>query len=181
MLELLDLPSGLSVWISAKQSGKVHLLLLTCSYLHKQWKDRVAVSDEGWEDKALLTTNQKRPNIHQIFGFERKERGKSFGPKVFYWFIIYRSRDNGNIVLHPVELLLCVWCLSTMCVLRDLYSQFLKEMIIQPGIAKANLGLSREDVTMEDHVSLFLCLCQVWSRPRPPISIRWTSVLDWSK
>lgn len=26
-------------------------------------------------------------------------------------------------------------------------------MIIQPGIAKANLGLSREDVTMEDHVS----------------------------
>uniref|UniRef100_A0A4W6DI32 TBC1 domain family member 13 n=1 Tax=Lates calcarifer TaxID=8187 RepID=A0A4W6DI32_LATCA len=34
---------------------------------------------------------------------------------------------------------------------RDVYSQFLKEMIIQPGIAKANLGLSREDVTMEDH------------------------------
>lgn len=27
-------------------------------------------------------------------------------------------------------------------------------MIIQPGIAKANLGLSREDVTMEDHVSI---------------------------
>lgn len=37
--------------------------------------------------------------------------------------------------------------------LRDLYSQFLKEMIIQPGIAKANLGVSREDVTLEDHVS----------------------------
>uniref|UniRef100_A0A4W5RNM6 TBC1 domain family member 13 n=1 Tax=Hucho hucho TaxID=62062 RepID=A0A4W5RNM6_9TELE len=36
---------------------------------------------------------------------------------------------------------------------REGYSQFLKEMIIQPGIAKANLGLSREDVTMEDHVS----------------------------
>ncbi|XP_067340174.1 TBC1 domain family member 13 isoform X2 [Channa argus] len=36
---------------------------------------------------------------------------------------------------------------------RELYSQFLKEMIIQPGIAKANLGFSREDVTMEDHVS----------------------------
>lgn len=36
---------------------------------------------------------------------------------------------------------------------REEYSQFLKEMIIQPGIAKANLGLSREDVTMEDHVS----------------------------
>ncbi|XP_070780956.1 TBC1 domain family member 13 isoform X2 [Enoplosus armatus] len=34
---------------------------------------------------------------------------------------------------------------------REEYSQFLKEMIIQPGIAKANLGLSREDVTMEDH------------------------------
>ncbi|NXV12339.1 TBC13 protein, partial [Cepphus grylle] len=34
---------------------------------------------------------------------------------------------------------------------RDLYSQFLKEMIIQPGIAKANLGVSREDVTLEDH------------------------------
>nr|XP_020474514.1 TBC1 domain family member 13 [Monopterus albus] len=33
---------------------------------------------------------------------------------------------------------------------REVYSQFLKEMIIQPGIAKANLGLSREDVTMED-------------------------------
>uniref|UniRef100_A0A3Q3JY39 Rab-GAP TBC domain-containing protein n=1 Tax=Monopterus albus TaxID=43700 RepID=A0A3Q3JY39_MONAL len=32
----------------------------------------------------------------------------------------------------------------------EVYSQFLKEMIIQPGIAKANLGLSREDVTMED-------------------------------
>lgn len=26
-------------------------------------------------------------------------------------------------------------------------------MIIQPGIAKANLGVSREDVTLEDHVS----------------------------
>ncbi|XP_061657742.1 TBC1 domain family member 13 isoform X3 [Syngnathoides biaculeatus] len=34
---------------------------------------------------------------------------------------------------------------------REVYSQFLKEMIIQPGIAKAKLGLSREDVTMEDH------------------------------
>ncbi|XP_062867259.1 TBC1 domain family member 13 isoform X1 [Trichomycterus rosablanca] len=34
---------------------------------------------------------------------------------------------------------------------REIYAQFLKEMIIQPGIAKANLGLSREDVTMEDH------------------------------
>ncbi|XP_075761264.1 TBC1 domain family member 13 isoform X1 [Pelodiscus sinensis] len=34
---------------------------------------------------------------------------------------------------------------------RELYSQFLKEMIIQPGIAKANLGVSREDVTLEDH------------------------------
>lgn len=41
-------------------------------------------------------------------------------------------------------------------------------MIIQPGIAKANLGLSREDVTMEDHVSevsfvvLFLSPQQSW-------------------
>ncbi|XP_062816024.1 TBC1 domain family member 13 isoform X2 [Anolis carolinensis] len=34
---------------------------------------------------------------------------------------------------------------------RELYAQFLKEMIIQPGIAKANLGVSREDVTLEDH------------------------------
>lgn len=39
------------------------------------------------------------------------------------------------------------------CLHRELYTQFLKEMIIQPGIAKANLGLSREDVTLEDHVS----------------------------
>lgn len=36
---------------------------------------------------------------------------------------------------------------------RELYSQFLREMIIQPGIAKANMGVSREDVTFEDHVS----------------------------
>lgn len=43
--------------------------------------------------------------------------------------------------------------------LRDLYSQFLKEMIIQPGIAKANLGVSREDVTLEDHVSVAKPLC----------------------
>ncbi|XP_055036923.1 TBC1 domain family member 13 isoform X1 [Misgurnus anguillicaudatus] len=34
---------------------------------------------------------------------------------------------------------------------RDVYAQFLREMIIQPGIAKANLGASREDVTLEDH------------------------------
>ncbi|KAI2643927.1 TBC1 domain family member 13 [Labeo rohita] len=34
---------------------------------------------------------------------------------------------------------------------RDVYAQFLREMIIQPGIAKANLGVSREDVTLEDH------------------------------
>ncbi|XP_008842224.1 TBC1 domain family member 13 isoform X2 [Nannospalax galili] len=34
---------------------------------------------------------------------------------------------------------------------RGLYSQFLREMIIQPGIAKANMGVSREDVTFEDH------------------------------
>ncbi|XP_029108641.1 TBC1 domain family member 13-like isoform X1 [Scleropages formosus] len=34
---------------------------------------------------------------------------------------------------------------------RELYAQFLRETIIQPGIAKANLGVSREDVTLEDH------------------------------
>ncbi|XP_018420832.1 PREDICTED: TBC1 domain family member 13 [Nanorana parkeri] len=34
---------------------------------------------------------------------------------------------------------------------RETYTHFLKEMIIQPGIAKANHGLSREDVTLEDH------------------------------
>ncbi|XP_032089421.1 TBC1 domain family member 13-like [Thamnophis elegans] len=34
---------------------------------------------------------------------------------------------------------------------RELYAQFLKEMIIQPGIAKAELGVFREDVTLEDH------------------------------
>lgn len=39
------------------------------------------------------------------------------------------------------------------CPCREVYSQFLKEMIIQPGIAKANQVLSREDVTLEDHVS----------------------------
>lgn len=32
-------------------------------------------------------------------------------------------------------------------------------MIIQPGIAKANLGVSREDVTLEDHVSVVKPLC----------------------
>ncbi|XP_072422103.1 TBC1 domain family member 13 isoform X1 [Chiloscyllium punctatum] len=34
---------------------------------------------------------------------------------------------------------------------REIYAQFLKEMIIQPGIVKANLGFIREDVTLEDH------------------------------
>lgn len=46
---------------------------------------------------------------------------------------------------------------SSVCPLlfhRELYSQFLREMIIQPGIAKANMGVSREDVTFEDHVSM---------------------------
>lgn len=45
-----------------------------------------------------------------------------------------------------------VMCLSS-SLPRELYSQFLREMIIQPGIAKANMGVSREDVTFEDHVS----------------------------
>ncbi|KAM4663717.1 TBC1 domain family member 13 [Discoglossus pictus] len=34
---------------------------------------------------------------------------------------------------------------------RDTYSNFLREMIIQPGIAKVEFGISREDVTLEDH------------------------------
>lgn len=55
-----------------------------------------------------------------------------------------------NLLLH------CKFSFSS---LRDLYSQFLKEMIIQPGIAKANLGVSREDVTLEDHVSVVKPLC----------------------
>lgn len=50
------------------------------------------------------------------------------------------SKAFGN---HPPTLVSC----------RELYSQFLREMIIQPGIAKANMGVSREDVTFEDHVS----------------------------
>lgn len=56
----------------------------------------------------------------------------------------------------------CSWglqCKFLFSSLRDLYSQFLKEMIIQPGIAKANLGVSREDVTLEDHVSAVKPLC----------------------
>lgn len=54
---------------------------------------------------------------------------------------------------------------------REVYSQFLKEMIIQPGIAKANLGLSREDVTMEDHVSpVSFVLCSFL-----------TAVLNWNE
>lgn len=52
-----------------------------------------------------------------------------------------------------VDVILCFKTNSSSPPLRDLYSQFLKEMIIQPGIAKANLGVSREDVTLEDHVS----------------------------
>lgn len=56
-------------------------------------------------------------------------------------------------------LLLLLWSMlhgpsvSPLLFHRELYSQFLREMIIQPGIAKANMGVSREDVTFEDHVS----------------------------
>lgn len=57
-----------------------------------------------------------------------------------------RGLLNCTAVKSARAFLLCASC-------REVYSQFLKEMIIQPGIAKANLGLSREDVTMEDHVS----------------------------
>lgn len=49
---------------------------------------------------------------------------------------------------------------------REVYSQFLREMIIQPGLAKANMGLSREDVTLEDHVSpLYFKYWFSWSGP----------------
>ncbi|XP_018096531.1 TBC1 domain family member 13 isoform X3 [Xenopus laevis] len=34
---------------------------------------------------------------------------------------------------------------------RETYAHFLREMIIQPGIAKVKFGVSREDVTLEDH------------------------------
>uniref|UniRef100_A0A0F7Z9L4 TBC1 domain family member 13 n=1 Tax=Crotalus adamanteus TaxID=8729 RepID=A0A0F7Z9L4_CROAD len=48
----------------------------------------------------------------------------------------------------PVER--CAWN-SQLKKQRELYAQFLKEMIIQPGITKAELGVFREDVTLEDH------------------------------
>ncbi|KAI4793689.1 hypothetical protein KUCAC02_032559 [Chaenocephalus aceratus] len=60
--------------------------------------------------------------------------GKSFST-------IYLSIRHYGIIVT----MLC--CVSR----REVYTQFLREMIIQPGIAKANMGLSREDVTMEDH------------------------------
>ncbi|XP_053328534.1 TBC1 domain family member 13 [Spea bombifrons] len=34
---------------------------------------------------------------------------------------------------------------------RETYAHFLKEMMIRPGIAKVKFGISREDVTLEDH------------------------------
>lgn len=84
----------------------------------------------------------------------------------FFWFQI----DSRRVLINKLQLWLSslVWsflnwssciptfplCWHATCISsREEYSQFLKEMIIQPGIAKANLGLSREDVTMEDHVS----------------------------
>lgn len=81
--------------------------------------------------------------------------------KVFVFsFFPNENRNTGSTQLtcatietlsqNEIEMCLCrLLRLSS----REEYSQFLKEMIIQPGIAKANLGLSREDVTMEDHVS----------------------------
>lgn len=57
------------------------------------------------------------------------------------------------VCLNPGRVLTLMRSSASFPSLRDLYSQFLKEMIIQPGIAKANLGVSREDVTLEDHVS----------------------------
>lgn len=59
---------------------------------------------------------------------------------------------------------------------REEYSQFLKEMIIQPGIAKANLGLSREDVTMEDHVSQVFVLVFF---SHNSVYLRW-GLIQWS-
>lgn len=57
--------------------------------------------------------------------------------------LLFRAPGQGLWELPLPALLSC----------RELYSQFLREMIIQPGIAKANMGVSREDVTFEDHVS----------------------------
>uniref|UniRef100_A0A8D2DWK0 TBC1 domain family member 13 n=1 Tax=Sciurus vulgaris TaxID=55149 RepID=A0A8D2DWK0_SCIVU len=55
-----------------------------------------------------------------------------------------------KILLNYLPLERAAWT-SILAKQRELYSQFLREMIIQPGIAKANMGVSREDVTFEDH------------------------------
>ncbi|XP_044782362.1 TBC1 domain family member 13 isoform X2 [Bubalus bubalis] len=55
-----------------------------------------------------------------------------------------------KILLNYLPLETASWT-SILAKQRELYSQFLREMIIQPGIAKANMGVSREDVTFEDH------------------------------
>ncbi|XP_077904513.1 TBC1 domain family member 13 isoform X2 [Ictidomys tridecemlineatus] len=55
-----------------------------------------------------------------------------------------------KILLNYLPLERATWT-SILAKQRELYSQFLREMIIQPGIAKANMGVSREDVTFEDH------------------------------
>lgn len=62
------------------------------------------------------------------------------------------SSRSVQILLNYLPLERASWT-SILAKQRELYSQFLREMIIQPGIAKANMGVSREDVTFEDHVS----------------------------
>ncbi|OXB72175.1 UNVERIFIED_CONTAM: hypothetical protein H355_000892 [Colinus virginianus] len=65
---------------------------------------------------------------------------------------------------------------------RDLYSQFLKEMIIQPGIAKANLGVSREDVTLEDHIIFNSVQILMWRKEsaRGRGEVKFVIVENWS-
>lgn len=73
----------------------------------------------------------------------------------------YQTTGGAEPVLPPVaaSLVQAPWTrplgpsFSPLLSCRELYSQFLREMIIQPGIAKANMGVAREDVTFEDHVS----------------------------
>ncbi|XP_071377289.1 TBC1 domain family member 13 isoform X3 [Centroberyx affinis] len=94
---------------------------------HKMSKFKVALSEESIDLKAL------RELCFSGIPFEG-------GIRALCW----------KILLNYLPLDQTLWD-SFLKKQREVYSQFLKEMIIQPGIAKANLGLSREDVTMEDH------------------------------
>uniref|UniRef100_A0A665WW27 TBC1 domain family member 13 n=1 Tax=Echeneis naucrates TaxID=173247 RepID=A0A665WW27_ECHNA len=62
----------------------------------------------------------------------------------------YAVKVPDKILLNYLPLDQTLWE-SSLKKQRDVYCQFLKELIIQPGITKADLGQSREDVTMEDH------------------------------